>query len=212
MIHATVILDGDVVIGERVTIAAYAVITAPCTIGDDVYIGAHCVIGAPAQHHAHYPSPLTAQHAPKGVWIGEGATIREHSTIHQGLARETRVGAGVLIMASSHVAHDCLVGEGVTAAPFLGLGGFTTIGEGATLGQGVVSHPWIVIGEGSMVGLNTSVIRDVDAFVKVAGSPARCLGPNTPKLASRGADWRVRDAQIRSDRDELRSAWYGVAC
>lgn len=212
MVHSTAIIGEGVRIHASVVIEPYVVITGPCTIGEGTYVGAHTVIGAPSQHHGHYPSPLDASDAACGVVIGAGVTLREFVTVHQGLFRATTIRAGALIMASSHVAHDCVVGEGVTAAPFMGLGGFTTIGDDAMLGQGVVTHPWIVIGEGAMIGLNSSVIRDVGAFTKVAGAPARLLGENTMRVEGRASDWVARDEALRVERDELVSAWRGVAC
>jgi acyl-[acyl carrier protein]--UDP-N-acetylglucosamine O-acyltransferase len=69
------------------------------------------------------------------------------------------------------------------------LGGFTIIDDEATFGQGVVTHPWIIIGERAMVGLNSSVVKDVDPFAKVAGSPTRLLGSNTSKDRSLPAEY-----------------------
>ena len=95
-----------------------------------------------------------------------------------------RVGADVLLMTGVHIGHDCHVGEGSTIGSHTALGGYTIIGDLVTFGQGVVTHPWIIVGEAAMVGLNSSVIRDVQPFAKVAGSPARLLGSNTYRDSS----------------------------
>jgi UDP-N-acetylglucosamine acyltransferase len=67
MIHDSVIIRGNVTIGERVTIEPYAIITGPCTIGNDVFIGAYAIIGGDAQFRGIYPSPTTADARRCGV-------------------------------------------------------------------------------------------------------------------------------------------------
>lgn len=182
MRHETSIIRGNVTIGERVVIEPYAVITGPCVIEDDAYIGAHATIGAPGQHRSTYPSPISATNrALGGVRVGRGACVREYATIHQGLVAETVVGADALLMAGCHVAHDCQLGSGVTLGSFSVLGGFTLVDDEVTFGQGVITHPWVLVGEGAMVGLNSSVVKDVLPYAKVAGAPARLLGANTHK-------------------------------
>jgi UDP-N-acetylglucosamine acyltransferase len=184
MIHDSVIIRGNVTIGERVTIEPYAIITGPCTIGNDVFIGAYAIIGGDAQFRGIYPSPTTAPVCRLGVIVEDGACIREASIIHHGVTGGTRIGADVLLMTGVHIGHDCHVGEGATIGSHTALAGYTIIGDRVTFGQGVITHPWIVIGEAAMVGLNSSVIRDVQPFAKVAGSPARLLGSNTHRDSS----------------------------
>lgn len=181
MIHDTVIIRGNVDIGENVTIEPYAIITGPCQIADDVYIGAHAMIGGSPQHRGSYPSGVDAPIRHAGVRIGRGACVREYVTVHHGIVEETRVGADALLMAGCHIAHDCQLGARVTLGSFSILGGFTIIDQDATFGQGVVTHPWAIIGEAAMVGLNSSIVKDVTPFAKVAGAPARVLGSNTHK-------------------------------
>lgn len=208
--HATAIIRGDVEIGERVVIEPFAVITGPCRIGDDSYIGAHATIGAPPQHSGTYPSPTIAPVRAAGVELGRGVCVRELSTIHQGLLKPTRVGGGTLLMAGCHIAHDAEVGRNVTAGSYLLLGGFTFIADGATFGQGCVTHPWVVIGEGAMVGLNTSVIRDVDPYLTVVGAPARTIGVNEKRLDGRDVPIGSLDdfANLVAVRDALKATWY----
>jgi UDP-N-acetylglucosamine acyltransferase len=210
VIDPTAIIRGDVTIHETARVEPYAVITGPCTIGADTYIGAHAVIGAPAQHRGSWPAPVTALDKPVGIVIHDGACVREFATIHQGLLVPTIIGAHSLVMAGCHIAHDCVLGTGVTAGSFLILGGFTIIGDHVTFGQGCVTHPWCVIGEGAMVGLNSSVLRDVEPYAKVAGAPARSLGKNTKRLADTILSSEVWDtyATACAHRDELKAAWY----
>lgn len=177
--HETAIITGNVTISESAIIEPYAIITGPGWIGDDAYIGAHAVIGAPSQHHGSYPAPVSGSYAPCGFAVEQGACVREYATIHQGIVQRTRIGAESLVMAYSHIAHDCVLGERVTLATSTILGGFTRIDDDVTFGQAVVTHPWVLVGESAMVGLNSSVVKDVLPYSKVAGAPARLLGTNT---------------------------------
>jgi UDP-N-acetylglucosamine acyltransferase len=195
---------GAVTIGDGCEIADTAILTGPLTIGDRVYVGAYAVIGAPAQHRGSYPCSLDSKHRAEGVTIGDGACIREFVQVHQGIVRPTIVGADSLLMAGAHIAHDSQLGRGVTMGSFSILGGFTIIDDEATFGQGVVTHPWIIIGERAMVGLNSSVVKDVDPFAKVAGSPARLLGSNTSKDRSLPEEY---SASVLSE-----SVWERWAC
>ena len=192
MIHDTVIIRGNVDIGDNVTIEPYAIISGPCVIHDDVYIGAHAMIGGSPQHRGSYPSGVSAPIRHAGVRIGKGACVREYVTVHHGIVEETRVGTDALLMAGCHVAHDSQIGARSTLGSFSILGGFTIIDEDVTFGQGVVTHPWALIGEGAMVGLNSSVVKDVTPFAKVAGAPARVLGSN-----------RHRNPSLPHEYDEL---------
>jgi UDP-N-acetylglucosamine acyltransferase len=189
MQHKTAIITGDVEIGSGVTIMPYAVIEGPCVIEDDVYIGAHACVGTPAQHEGSYPAPMSAQRHSQGVRVSKGACVREFVSIQQGAVRETLVGEAALVMAGSHVSHDSIVGNRATLSTFSVLGGFTLIDQDATFGQGVITHPWIVVGEAAMIGLNSSVLRDVLPYSKVAGSPARVLGTNTHKAPELPAEY-----------------------
>lgn len=216
MQHSSAIIAPDATIHETAIIEPFAVIGSGVVIGPRVYIGAHAVIGAPAQHHDSYPSPITARREESGVIIGEGSCIREFATIHHGIVQQTIIGCDVLLMAGVHIAHDCEVGNQTTIGSFSALGGFTLIDSRVTLGQGVITHPWIIIGEGAMIGLNSSIIRDVEPFAKVAGSPARLLGTNTKRAPGAAAEYSPtafgldvweRFAVLGDARDDARRAY-----
>lgn len=212
-IHSTAIIRGEVEIGRQVLIEPYAVITGPCVIKDDVYIGAHAVIGSAAQHTGSYPHPIQGEHHPKGVVIQRETCIREFATVQQGLMQPTIIGSNTLIMTGSHIAHDCKIGQRNTIGSFLITGGFTFTGDDVTFGQGCVTHPWVCIGDGAMIGLNSSVIRDIHPYDKVAGTPTRLIGKNTrkfdnPLVPSMNSEIWDDYAKMQDDRDELRQLWY----
>lgn len=173
--------DGPVVIGDGCEIFETAILTGPLTIGDDVYIGPYAVVGAPPQHRGSYPCSLDSERRLRGVVIRNRACVREFVQVHQGVTSKTIVGEDTLLMAGAHIAHDSQLGSGVTIGSYSLLGGYTIIDDRATFGQGVVTHPWMLIGEGAMIGLNSSVVKDVTPFAKAAGAPARIIGSNQHK-------------------------------
>lgn len=186
---ATIINDaGQVIVEAGARVERTAVLIGPCTIERNAYVGHYAVIGAPPQHHGYYPSPMTGERAEAGVRINRGATVREHSQVHQGILGPTIIDNRALIMAGCHIAHDCFIGQDSTLATNTILGGHTSIDSSVTFGQGVITHPWVIVGYKAMVGLNSSVIKDVLPYQKVAGSPARLIGKNTGAGGEK-ADW-----------------------
>ena len=217
MRHLAPVISRDAQIGENCEIGHGAIIYGNAIIGDDCYIGAHAIIGAPPQHDGSYPSPLDGMKHTQGVRIGSTACVREFVTVHGGVVSPTIIGDGALVMAYSHVSHDSRVGARSTLSTGSILGGFTLIDERVTFGQAVVTHPWIVVGEGAMIGLNSSVVKDVLPYQKVAGSPARLLGPNAHLLdvaewseAALSDDAWDRYATMTALRDALREGWSRV--
>jgi len=193
-----------ITIGEGTVVEDTAIILDGVTIGRDCYIGHHAIIGADPQQRGYYPSPIDGDVMTKDVWIGNGVCIREQVQVHRGVRDVTMIRGGSLIMAGVHVAHDVLVGYGCTIGSFSVFGGHTTVADDVTFGQGVVTHPWIVIGEGAMIGLNSSVIKDVKPYQKVAGNPARLLGHNTGASGDvREWDWNTLDGDTWDEYNEM---------
>jgi UDP-N-acetylglucosamine acyltransferase len=133
---------------------------------------------------------------PSGVRVGAGTVIREHVTIHRATRPDgwTEIGEACLIMALSHVAHDCRVGNGAFLINYAGITGHCEIGERVTIGglTGVV--PFTRIGDFAYVGGLSKVTQDVPPYLLVEGSPAVALGVNVVGLRRAGiaaADRRV---------------------
>lgn len=183
---------GQVIVEAGARVERTAVLIGPCTIERNAYVGHHAVIGGAPQHHGYYPSPLNGKRANSGVLINREATVREHCQVHQGILAPTIIGRGVLVMAGSCINHDSVVGHGSTLATNTILGGHTMIAENVTFGQAVVTHPWVIIGEHAMIGLNSSVIKDVLPYEKVAGCPAKTIGMNTGPGGEK-KDWTPDD-------------------
>ena len=120
--------------------------------------------------------------------IGKNVTIRESVTINRGTTAlgQTVVGDNVLLMACTHVAHDCIVGNNTIMANLATLGGHVEIGEWANIGGGVVIHQFVKIGEQSLIGGGFCAKQDVPPYVVVAGHPLRFIGINKIGLTRRG--------------------------
>lgn len=122
-------------------------------------------IGGPAEVRWEVPD--------MGHYIDPTATIHEFCSIHNGTFRRTWIGPDVWLMAGVHVAHDCVIHEGVEIAPGTKLGGEVEIGHHAKLGIGVKVRPKIRIGQRAVIGAGAVVVKDVPAGETWVGNPAR---------------------------------------
>lgn len=204
-------------LGDGITIGPGAVVLGPAVVEDDCWIGPHCVIGTPPEitsepHNRAWDGELA--HA--GVHLGEGVTVRELSTVHQGSYRPTSIGAGTWLLNRAYVAHDCAVGAGVTLSAGVSLGGHVRVGDGVNLGMNAVVHQRRVVGPLSMVGMGAVVSRDVPPFAKAFGGPVRLRGVNAVGMSRAGfgeaAIRALADAYARSEvpadlPEELREAF-----
>ncbi|MFE2757140.1 UDP-N-acetylglucosamine acyltransferase [Actinosynnema sp. NPDC059335] len=194
-IHHTAIVGDGVELGDGVTIGPGAVVLGPAVVEDGCWIGPGCVVGTPPEitsepHNRAWDGDL----AHRGVHLGEGVVVRELSTIHQGSYRPTTIGARSWLLNRVYVAHDCLVGTGVTLSAGTSLGGHVLVGDGVTVGMNAVVHQRRVVGPGSMVGMGTAVSRDVPPFAKAFGSPVRLHGVNSVGMSRAGYDGSAVDA------------------
>ena len=200
-IHPSAIVDPGAHLAEGVEIGPYAVIEADVEIGPDCRIAAHAVIkrytrmGRGNRVHEHAvlggtPQDLAFQGVSSGLEIGDGNTIREGVTLHRA-TREghcTRIGDGTFLMAYSHVAHDCTVGNHVVLANGACLGGHVSVGEHAFLSAAVAVHQFCRIGRLCMVSGLAGVNMDCLPFTMVTGAPARVVGLNRVGLQRAGMD------------------------
>ncbi|MBA0124210.1 UDP-N-acetylglucosamine acyltransferase [Haloechinothrix sp. YIM 98757] len=192
-IHDTAVIADGVELGDGNVVGPYAVLLGPAVIGDHNWIGPHVTIGAPASDAAA-PHPRVWEHGPAGdpeldgygVAIGDGNRIREYASVHQGTWRTTRLGSEGYYLRGVHVAHDCVVGDGVVLGSNTVLGGHCEVWSEANLGLGVLAHQRARVGPGAMVGMGAVVLREVGPFAVSAGVPARFTGINTVGLTRAG--------------------------
>ncbi|MEB3237262.1 MAG: acyl-ACP--UDP-N-acetylglucosamine O-acyltransferase [Candidatus Sericytochromatia bacterium] len=183
------VIGEDVQIGARTTVGPHVVIEPHTTLGDDCRIFPGAVLGA-------VPQDLKFDGERTRCIIGDRNTIRECVTINRGTAAsgETRVGHDNLLMAYVHVAHDCVVGNGIVLANAATLAGHVTVGDGAVVGGLVGVHQFCRIGALAMIGAMSRIVQDVPPYALAEGSPPRVSGTNVIGLRRAGVAAEVRTA------------------
>lgn len=170
-------------LGERCHLVSHVAIEGPTKIGADNAFFPFCSIGMA-------PQDLTYAGEPTRLEIGEHNTIREFVTINRGTVKGgglTRVGNHILVMAYTHIAHDCVIGDHVILANAATLGGHVTVEEWATVGALCPVHHFIRIGAHSFIGGGTTITRDVLPFSKTsAARDVQAYGLNAVGLERRG--------------------------
>jgi UDP-N-acetylglucosamine acyltransferase len=198
-IHETAVVDPGTRLGEGVRIGPYAVIAADVEIGGGTTIGPHVVIhphvrlGQDNSVHAHavlgdLPQDVAFTGAETRLVVGDRNRIRENVTVHRASQpdRLTRIGSDCFLMAGSHVAHDCRVGDRVVLTNNVLLAGVVEVGDGANLGGAAVIHQFCRIGALAMVGGFSGVSQDVLPYAMVHGIPACHFRLNTIGLRRAG--------------------------
>ena len=140
--------------------------------GADCHVSHGAALGGPPQDLKYRAG------TPTFLEFGERNQIREFVTAN--LATEpgtaTRVGSDCLLMAYSHVAHDCSIGDQVVVANAVQFAGYVAVEDWAIVGGATVVHQFVRIGCHAMVGGGSRISQDVAPYVKCAGSPPRLAG------------------------------------
>jgi UDP-N-acetylglucosamine acyltransferase len=213
-VHPTAIVAPGAELGAGVEVGAYAIVEEGARVGDGAVLHPHAVVrtrttlGARCVVHPFAVlggDPQDKRHAgePTSVEVGEDNVFREHVTVHAGTARGggvTRVGRGGLFMASSHVAHDAVVGDGVVLANATLLGGHVVLGDFVVTGGQVAIAPFVRVGERAFLAGGAMVERDVPPFVIAAGDRARVRALNKVGLERGGVPEASRRALDRAFR------------
>jgi UDP-N-acetylglucosamine acyltransferase len=179
-----VIVGPGVKIGARTKLIGSCVLMGPMTIGEGNEIHPFAVLGGTPQDRTYAGEPTT-------LTIGDHNVFREHVTVHRGTVKdrgETRIGHGGLFMASSHVAHDCVLGDGVTLVNGVLLGGHVKVGDGAVLGGQALVAPFVRIGRLAFVAGGARVETDAPPFLITAGDRARVRALNRVGLQRAGVE------------------------
>lgn len=163
------VIGAHVRIGENSTVEAHAVITGPTSIGERNLIGSFAVVGGA-------PQDLGYKGEPTELIIGNDNQIREFASIHRGTPgghRKTVIGNNNLLMAYTHVAHDCVIGNHVIMANVATLAGHVQVGDRASIGGLVAIHQFCRIGTFSYIGGVSGISLDVPPYVIIAGTRNR---------------------------------------
>ncbi len=181
-IGAFSIIGDEVTLGDGVRIESNAVIDGITSIGDETHIFPFVSIGLAPQDLKYAGEPTTTE-------IGKRNHIREFVTIHRGTAGGgglTKIGDGNLLMAQSHVAHDCQIGNEVIMANAATLAGHVEIADRANIGAYSGVHQFCRIGLEAFVGGYSVVVKDALPFAIIQGNHAKCFGLNKVGMKRRG--------------------------
>ncbi len=218
-VHPTSVVEDGAVLGAGVEIGPFCHVGPRVSLGDGVRLVSHVsitgitTIGARC---AVYPgAALGGEGQIRGndftegrLEIGEGCILREMVSMNVGSRRGhgvTRVGARGYFMANSHVGHDCMVGDDVTFANSVALGGHSTIGDGVIFGGLSAVQQFCRVGKGAMVGGLTGVNRDIIPYAMAFGDHAELAGLNLIGLRRRGLSRET----INAMRATFRAVFYG---
>lgn len=195
MIHPSAYVSQNAKVAASACIGPWCIVEDFAEIGENVILESrvrvlsHVKIGAESQIFdgailGQIPQDLKFNGEETVLEIGKRCIIREYATLHRGTAStgKTLVGDDTLIMAYSHVAHDCQIGKGVVISNGVQLAGHVQIGDYANLGGTAGVSQNCRIGAYSFVGAALKVDRDVPPYVKALGNPLRFAGVNLHAL------------------------------
>jgi len=174
------VIQENVVVGDGTHIMSNVVIMPNSIIGRNCRIFPGAVIGAIPQDLKYVGEDTTVE-------IGDNTTIRECVTVNRGTKDKwkSRVGSHCLLMAYSHLAHDCLVGDHVILANGVQLAGHVEVGDYAIIGGLCGVQQFTRIGKHAYIGGQSAIRKDVPPFVKAAREPISYMGINVVGLHRR---------------------------
>lgn len=181
VIDSFAVVQKDVFIGDNSHIMNHAVIMKSTVIGKNCTVFPGAVIGA-------IPQDLKFAGEETFVQIGDNTTIRECVTINRGTKDKwkTVIGNNCLLMAYTHVAHDCVIGNNVILANSVQLAGHVEVGNFAILGGLAAAIQFAKIGQHTYIAGHTEIRKDVPPYVKAARDPLCYVGINSVGLQRRG--------------------------
>jgi len=199
-IHPTAVVAPGAELADGVRVEAYAVVGPRVRIGAGTWIGPHALVEGRTTIGARcrifqfasvgaMPQDLKYGGEPSTLEMGDDNTVREFVSINPGTAggaMRTRIGSGCLFMVSSHVAHDCRVGNQVILANGAALGGHVDIDDYAIVGGLAGVHQFVRVGESALCAAGAMVSMDIPPFCVAAGDRARLHGLNVIGLRRRG--------------------------
>lgn len=199
MIHPHTYIHPNAKLAPNVKVDPFSVIHQNVEIGSGTWIGSNVTImeGArigdncrifPGAVIAGIPQDLKYEGENTTVIIGNNTTIREFVTINRGSKDKwtTRVGNNCLIMAYSHIAHDCVIGNNCIMSNNCQIAGHVTIGDFTILAGMCAVHQFVQIGQHSFIAGGSLVSKDVPPYIKAGRTPLSYAGVNSVGLKRRG--------------------------
>jgi UDP-N-acetylglucosamine acyltransferase len=199
MISELAFIHPDARLGENVTVEPFAYIAGNVVIGDGTWIGPNATVmdGArigkncrifPTAVISAIPQDLKFRGEDTTAELGDKTTVREGATVNRGTAAvgKTTIGENCLLMAYSHIGHDCTVGNNCIFGNVSGLAGEVKVDNWAILSASTLVHQFVRIGAHVIIGGGSKVRTDVPPFIKADRDPLCYLGLNVVGLTRRG--------------------------
>ena len=196
-IARNVVVEPFTTINNNVKIGSGTWIGSNVTIMEGARIGENCRI-FPGAVISAVPQDLKFDGEDSLAEIGNNTTIRECVTVNRGTnaSGTTKIGSNCLIMATAHIAHDCVIGDNSIVVNGVALAGHVTIGNFAIIGGLAAVHQFINIGDHAMISGGSLVRKDVPPYTKAAKEPLSYVGINSIGLRRRGFDTdKIREIQ-----------------
>ena len=219
LIHPTAVVDPRAQLADGVEVGPYAVVGPDVEIGAGCWIGPHVVLDGrvrlgrgnrifPGACIGLEPQDLKYTGDPTEVVLGDDNTIRECVTINRATTgnQQTRLGSGNLLMAYTHLGHNCELGDRIVIANGVAVAGHVVIGERAVIGGVLGIHQFVHIGTLAMVGGMSRIDRDCPPFMMIEGHPGRVRGLNRVGLRRSGQKLDVPHLRSGSESGEQTSA------
>jgi UDP-N-acetylglucosamine acyltransferase len=171
----------DVSIGAGTVLQANVIVNGWTEIGENCMFYPFATIGAASQDRKYQGERAYTR-------IGNNTTIREYVSIQRGTGEgsATTVGSDCLLLAYVHIAHNCVIGDGVTMSNLAQLAGHCEIGDHATIGGMTGLHQFTRVGRYAMIGGASKVLKDCPPFFLIEGAPAEPNGLNSVGLRRAG--------------------------
>ena len=218
------VIEDNVTLGSGCRLASHVTIKRGTVLGSNNVIDVGAVLGGDPQH-------MAAGDEVGDITIGSGNQIREFVTIHRAYkpGETTKIGDFNMFMASSHVGHDCVVGDHNILANNVLLAGHVEVDQRNYFGGGAAVHQFCRVGSYTMIGGLSRITRDVPPFVLVDGSTSLLVGLNKVGLRRTGMpaearemlkeayriafrdegafEWRLQHLRARFPEDPVRQLW-----
>jgi UDP-N-acetylglucosamine acyltransferase len=219
-VHPSAVVEDGANLGAGAEVGPFCHVGSRVVLGDGVRLHSHVSIRGITKLGAQcqvYPGAVLGgdgqirnnDFTDGRLEIGEGCVLREMVSMNTGSRKGggiTRVGARGYFMANAHVGHDCAVGDDVTFANSVALGGHSVIGDGVVFGGLAAVQQWCRVGKGAMVGGLTGVNRDVIPYAMAFGDHVELAGLNLIGLKRRG----LSKDTINAMRNTFRSVFHGA--
>lgn len=211
LIHPTAVIHPKAELDDSVSVGPYTVVEKHVRLGSGCRIGAHChligetLLGRDNVVHTgcvlgDSPQDLSYSGAPTRLVIGSSNIIREHVTVHRGTKEgtATEIGDGNYLMANSHIAHNCRIGNQVVVVNGVLLGGYVEVEDRAFLGGGAVVHQFCRVGTLAILRGLARISKDV---------PPYCMAVENNELVGLNAVGLKRAGFSMEQRSKLKEAW-----